>query len=144
MLLLTNRERGHRAPPRTRHMAPCTDHEEFTVRGPETVARIRRAVRDGNVRRIWIKDEDGRTLIELPFLLGVRGGPALAPVWAAVRALAAASGTLTVQVRREAAWPPYLDHLHHASVARGQSSAMGCSRLEAAAEPEPDSGARKR
>ncbi len=79
------------------------------MRGPETVTRIRQAVRTGNVLRIWIKDEDGRTLIELPSLLGVRGGPCLAPVWAAIAALASASGLLTVYVSHEAAWPRYAD-----------------------------------
>ena len=67
------------------------------------------AVREGNVLRIWIKDEDGRTLIEIPELLGVRGGARMLPVWAAVGALASVSGKLTVEVKREAAWPRYAE-----------------------------------
>ena len=38
------------------------------------LARRASAVREGNVLRIWIKDEDGRTLIDIPELLGIRGG----------------------------------------------------------------------
>lgn len=85
--------------------AGCRDH--FTVRGAETVARLRKVVGEGNVLRIWIRDEDGRTTIEIPALLGVRGGPRMLPVWAAVGALASVSGQLMVEVRREAAWPGY-------------------------------------
>ena len=79
--------------------------EQFTVRGAETVARLRRVIREGNVRRIWIKGDDGRTLIEIPSLLGIRGGLRLLPVWAAVAALASVSGQLTIEVKREPAWP---------------------------------------
>ena len=80
-------------------------HDHFTVRGAETVARLRQTIREGNVLRIRIKDEDGRTLIEIPAVLGVRGGVRMRPVWAAVGALASVSGKLTVEVKREAAWP---------------------------------------
>ena len=87
--------------------ADLRDH--FSVRGAETVARLRQTVREGNVLRIWIKDEDGRTLIEIPALLGVRGGVRMLPVWAAVGALASVSAELTVEVKREAAWPSEAD-----------------------------------
>jgi hypothetical protein len=81
------------------------DRDRFTVGGTEAVARLRQTVREGNVLRIWIKDEDGRTLIEISSLLGVRGGVRMLPVWAAVDAMAAVSGKLLVEVKREAAWP---------------------------------------
>ena len=79
--------------------------EQLTARGPESVSWLRHAVRQGNVLRIWIKGEDGRTLIEIPLRLGVRGGRRLARIWAAVSALASASGVLTVVLRRETGWP---------------------------------------
>jgi hypothetical protein len=79
------------------------------VSGAETVNRLRAVVREGNVLRIWIKDADGQTLIEIPRLLGIRGGGRVQPVMAAVGALASASGELTIEVAREAAWPPYED-----------------------------------
>ena len=69
------------------------------------MTRLRQAVGNGNVLRIWVKDEAGRTLIEIPSLLGVRGGRHLTPVWAAVGALASESGQLTVEVLREPGWP---------------------------------------
>ena len=83
--------------------------DELRVRGAETVARIRDLIREGNVRRIWIKNEDGRTLIELPSMLGLRGGAPLLPVWAAVGALATAARELTIVVQREEGWPRYDD-----------------------------------
>jgi hypothetical protein len=85
------------------------DRDTFTVRGAEAVARLQSAVREGNVLRIGIKDEDGRTLIEIPLQLGVRGGVRLVPVWAAVAGLASVSAQLTIEVQREAGWPRYED-----------------------------------
>jgi hypothetical protein len=90
-------------------VGPADRRDRFTVRGAETVARLRQIVREGNVRRIWIKGEDGRTLIEIPSLLGCRGGHRMLPIWAAVGALASVSGQLTVEVKREAAWPSNAD-----------------------------------
>jgi Domain of unknown function (DUF4342) len=85
------------------------DRDTFTVRRAEAVARVQSAVRQGNVRRIGIKDEDGRTLVEIPLQLGVRGGVRLLPVWAAVAGLASVSAQLTIEVLREAGWPRYED-----------------------------------
>jgi hypothetical protein len=86
-------------------VATAGPRDAFSVRGAETVTRLRQAIGYGNVRRIRIKDEAGRTLIEIPSLLGIRGGRHLTPVWAAVGALASESGELTVEVLREPAWP---------------------------------------
>jgi hypothetical protein len=85
------------------------DQDTFTVRGAEAVARLQSAVREGNVLRIGIKDDGGRTLIEIPLQLGVRGGVRLLPVWAAVAGLASVSAQLTIEVRRETGWPRYED-----------------------------------
>ena len=90
-------------------LAVACGQYRFTARGTQALARVRRAVRDGNVLRIWIKDEDGRTLIEIPELLGVRGGARMLPVWAAIGALASVSGKLTVEVKRESGWPRYAE-----------------------------------
>ena len=83
--------------------------DEFAAGGDGTVALLQRLVHAGNVRRIWIKDERGRTLIEIPSTLGIRGGTFLMPIWAAVGALARMAGKLTIVVQREEAWPPYED-----------------------------------
>src|SRR5688572_14272467 len=78
-MLLTRRSRASRAARRNPHVAAPLRHNQFTAHGAQTVTRLRQAVRKGDVLRIWIRDEDGRTLIEIPSLLGVRGGHRLAP-----------------------------------------------------------------
>jgi len=38
--------------------------DEFTISGDEVVAKVKELVREGNVRRLIIKNEDGHTLLE--------------------------------------------------------------------------------
>lgn len=77
--------------------------EELRVRGDALVAKVRELVREGNVRRIIIKDSDGRSMIEIPLTLGVVGA-LVAPVWAAIGAIAALAADWSIVVeRREAA-----------------------------------------
>jgi hypothetical protein len=73
--------------------------EEIKVAGDELVAKVREIIREGNVRHIIVKDEQGRTLIEVPFVLGAVG-VLVAPVWAALGALAALAARFTIVVER--------------------------------------------
>src|SRR5438477_4489988 len=73
--------------------------EEYRFSGEELVSRVKELVHEGNIRRIIIKDEGGRPLIEIPLTLGVIGA-ALLPVWAAVGAIAAMAANYTVVVER--------------------------------------------
>lgn len=73
--------------------------EEFRVSSEAVVGKIKELVHEGNVRRITIKKEDGRTLLEIPLTLGVIG-TALLPVFAAVGAMAALVANLTIAVER--------------------------------------------
>ena len=77
--------------------------EEFRVNGEELVAKIKQLIHEGNIRRIIIKDKEGRTLIEVPLTLGVVGA-LLVPVWAAIGAIAAlvAEATVVVEKKTEA------------------------------------------
>ncbi len=77
--------------------------EEFRVSGESVVNRVKDLVNEGNVRRITIKSEDGRTLLEVPLNIGVAVSAAavlLFPVWAAVAAVAVLATRLTVVVER--------------------------------------------
>jgi len=56
-------------------------------------------IHEGNIRRIIIKNEDGRTIIEIPLTLGVVGA-AIAPVLAAVGAIAALVTKMTIIVEK--------------------------------------------
>jgi hypothetical protein len=73
--------------------------EEHKVSGEGLVAKIKELIRQGNVRRVIIKDENGRSLIEIPLTIGVVGA-VLAPVWIAVGAIAALAANYTLVVER--------------------------------------------
>jgi hypothetical protein len=65
-----------------------TRTEEFSVNGEELLARIKALIHEGNIRRIIIRDKQGRTFMEIPLTVGV-AGVLLAPTLAAVGAVAA-------------------------------------------------------
>jgi DNA-binding Lrp family transcriptional regulator len=79
-----------------------TFSEEFRVSGEAVLSKVKELVREGNVRRITIKNEEGRSLIEIPLTIGVIG-TILLPVWAAIGAIAALVANLTIAVERVAA-----------------------------------------
>jgi hypothetical protein len=77
--------------------------EEFELSGDKVVAKIKELVHEGNVRRISLQTEEGNTLIEVPLTLGVAGavaGTVVAPVWAAIGAIAAMLVKLKIVVER--------------------------------------------
>jgi len=78
---------------------PKTTREELHVAGDNLISTIRNIVHEGNVRRITVKNEEGRTLIEIPLTLGVVGA-VLLPVWAALGTIAALAAKLTIVVEK--------------------------------------------
>jgi hypothetical protein len=74
--------------------------EEFRVKGEELIAKIKELIHEGNIRRIIIKDREGKTTIEFPLTFGVVGA-VLAPTLAAVGAVAALIGEATVVVEKK-------------------------------------------
>ena len=62
--------------------------------------KIKELIDEGNVRKIIIKDKYGKELMTFPLTIGVVGA-VLAPVLAAVGALAALIGECTLSVERE-------------------------------------------
>lgn len=70
---------------------------EFKVKGKELLDKIEELIREGNIRRIIIKDENGKTFIEIPVTIGVIGA-VCAPIFAAVGALAGMAANFTVEV----------------------------------------------
>jgi ribosomal 30S subunit maturation factor RimM len=73
--------------------------EEFHINGEELLGKIKELVHEGNIRRIIIKNRDGKTMIEFPLTLGVVGA-VLAPTLAAVGAVAALIGEATIVVEK--------------------------------------------
>lgn len=78
---------------------PEVSTSEFRVRGDNLITRVKELIHEGNVRRIIIKNDEGRTLLEIPLTLGVVGA-VLAPVWAALGALAALAADLRIVVEK--------------------------------------------
>lgn len=73
--------------------------EEYSVTGEGVVAKVKELVHEGNIRRMIIKNEEGRTLLEVPLTLGVVGA-ILVPTWAAIGAIAALVTNCTIVVER--------------------------------------------
>jgi hypothetical protein len=72
---------------------------EFQVTGEELLAKIKEIIHEGNVRKIIIKNDRGETYLEIPVTIGVIGA-ILAPVFAAIGALAALAANFTIVVER--------------------------------------------
>ena len=73
--------------------------EEFRVDGEELLSKIKNLLHEGNIRRIIIKDREGKTVLEIPVTLGVVGA-LIAPQLAAVGAIAALLTEATVVVEK--------------------------------------------
>ena len=73
--------------------------EEFEVSGDKLITKIKELVHEGNIRRIAIKNDEGRILIDMPMTLGVVGA-ILAPQLVAIGAIAALVTHCTIVVEK--------------------------------------------
>ena len=73
--------------------------EEFTVSGSNVVERVKELLHEGNVTRVIVKDEAGRTLLEIPATVGVIG-TVLAPWLAALGVIAVLAAKCRIVVER--------------------------------------------
>jgi len=76
-----------------------TRTEEFKVAGDEILNKLKEILHQGNIRRIILKGEDGKTFMEIPLTVGVVGALIL-PVWAAIGAAAALVSKMTIIVEK--------------------------------------------
>ena len=74
-------------------------NEEFKVSGEHLMDKVKELIKEGNARRIIIKNDKGETLIELPLTLGAVGA-IIAPMLAAVGAVAALVSNCTIVVEK--------------------------------------------
>lgn len=74
--------------------------EEFHVNGKDLVEKVKALIKEGNVRRLIIKDKDGKSLVEFPLTLGAIGA-VIAPVLAAVGGVAALVSECSIVVERD-------------------------------------------
>jgi Domain of unknown function (DUF4342) len=75
-------------------------NESFKINGEELLKKIKDLIAEGNVRKITIQDKTGKEIMSFPLTIGVVGA-VLAPVLAAVGAIAALIGECTISVERE-------------------------------------------
>ncbi len=73
--------------------------EEYQVDGDYLVHKVKELVHEGNIRRITIKNEEGKRLIEIPLTIGAVG-IVLLPVWAAIGAVAALVADCSIVVEK--------------------------------------------
>jgi hypothetical protein len=71
--------------------------EEVKVKGEDLLKKVKELIHEGNIRRIIIKNDDGETYIEIPLTLGVVG-MVVAPILAAVGAIAALASNFTIEI----------------------------------------------
>lgn len=74
--------------------------EEFKISGDDIMAKLKKLVNEGNVRKIMIKDKKSKTIAEFPLTVGVVGA-LLVPVLAAVGAIVALATDCVISVERE-------------------------------------------
>ena len=74
--------------------------ESFKLDGENLLKKMKELINEGNVRKITIKDRSGKEVMNFPLTIGVVG-VVLAPVLAAVGALAAVIGECSIEVERE-------------------------------------------
>jgi hypothetical protein len=73
--------------------------EEFQINGEEVMAKLKELMREGNIRRITIKNEEGRSLVDIPLTFGLVG-VLLAPQLAAIGAIAALVTKCTLVIEK--------------------------------------------
>jgi len=74
--------------------------ESFSVSSEDLVQKVKELFHEGNVRRITIKSEEGKTLLDIPVTVGVIG-IVLVPWLAAIGAIAALATNCTIVVQRQ-------------------------------------------
>jgi len=74
--------------------------EEFKVSGEDIIEKIKEVIKEGNARRIIIKNEDGESVAEFPLSVGAVGA-LIAPILAAVGAIAALLTKCTIVVEKK-------------------------------------------
>lgn len=73
--------------------------EEHTVSSDKLLEKVKQLVREGNARRITIRNESGKVLMEIPLTIGI-ASVVLIPVWVAVGTIAALAGKYTIVVEK--------------------------------------------
>jgi hypothetical protein len=76
-----------------------TNQESFKVSADELMSKIKEIIKEGNARKVIIKNEKEETIMEFPLTIGAIG-VVLAPLFAAVGAIAALATDCTIVVEK--------------------------------------------
>ena len=78
--------------------------EEFKISADSLVARVKELIEQGKLRRLVIKNSQGRTLADIPLMAGLVGGVAgsvVFPIAAVLATVGAVAAHLTVAIERK-------------------------------------------
>jgi Domain of unknown function (DUF4342) len=76
-----------------------SNQESFKVSGDEILSKIKEIIREGNARKVIIKNEKDEIIMEFPLTIGAIG-VVLAPLFAAVGTIAALATDCTIVVEK--------------------------------------------
>lgn len=74
--------------------------EEFKVSGENVMKKIKELIKEGNIRKITIKNKEDKIIAVFPLTLGVVG-TVLLPVFAAIGTIIALVSECTISVEKE-------------------------------------------
>lgn len=74
--------------------------EEIKVSGAKLVEQLKALIKEGNVRRVVLRNPQGRVLLDVPLNAGVAAS-VLLPFWAAVASVAVLATDFTIQIERD-------------------------------------------
>jgi hypothetical protein len=74
-------------------------NETFKASGENLIKKVKELIKEGNARKIIIKNEKGDVIIEMPLTFGAVGA-VIAPALAAIGAIAALVGNCTIEVEK--------------------------------------------
>jgi hypothetical protein len=73
--------------------------DDIKVMAEDLLKTVKKVLREGNVRRITVKDKEGKVVASFPLTVGVIGA-VLAPVLAAIGALSAVLTECTLSIEK--------------------------------------------
>ena len=76
-----------------------SNHESFRVSADEILNKVKEIIKEGNARKIIIRNEKDETIAEFPVTIGAIG-VVLAPMFAAIGAIAALATDCTIIVEK--------------------------------------------
>ena len=76
-----------------------SNHESFKVSGDEILTKVKEIIKEGNARKIIIKNDKDEIIMEFPLTIGAIG-VVLAPIFSAVGTIAALASNCTIVVEK--------------------------------------------